>query len=100
MQLGSLNGMWTAKREKIGHVVLHQMLEFKVDGTARGKPCPVSIGVLQNDKGVVLYMYSKNMGIRDSIEAKVLAILEAFWIFATFFRGRLIVQGDSSKAVL
>lgn len=39
---------------------------------------PICIdGILRNYKGEVLFMFSKYIGIKDSIEAKVLAILEA-----------------------
>lgn len=42
------------------------VLKFNVDSAARGKPRPTGIGgVLCNDKGVVLGMFSKGVGIRD-----------------------------------
>ena len=54
------------------------MLKLNVDGAVRGKSGPAGIGgVLRNDKGEVLLMFSKSVGIRDSNEAEVLAILEA-----------------------
>lgn len=37
-------------------------------------------GVLRNDRGVILCMFSKGVGIRDSNEADVLAILETLRI--------------------
>lgn len=54
------------------------MLKFNIDEAARGKSGPAGIGgFLLNDKGVVLYMFSKQVEIRDSNEVEVLAILEA-----------------------
>lgn len=51
--------------------------KFNVDGAARGKPSSVRIGVLRNCKRDALFMFSKNVGVKNSNEAKVLAILEA-----------------------
>ena len=66
------------------------MLKFNVGGAARGKPGLASIrGVLHNDKGEVLFMFSKYVGARDSNEAEVLAILEALRRFSRFFQGTL-----------
>ena len=57
-------------------------LKFNVDGVAKGKPEPIGIGgVLRNDAGEVLFMFFKNVGIKESNEAGVLAILEALMIF-------------------
>lgn len=44
-------------------------------------------------------MFSKNVRIRDSNEAKVLAILEAPQIFSTSFQGSLMMESDSSNAI-
>lgn len=44
--------------------------------------------------------FSKGVWIRDSNEAEVLAILEALRIFSRSFQGSLIVESDSSKAIL
>ena len=55
-------------------------------GAARGKPGPTGAGgVLRNDKGVILSMFSKSVAVRDSNEAEVLAILEALRIFSRSF---------------
>ena len=76
------------------------VLKFKVDGAARGKPGPAGIGgVLCNSKGEVLFMLSKHVGVRDSNEAEVLVILEALWCFSRMFRGSLIVESDSSNTI-
>ena len=76
------------------------ILKFNVDGATRGKLGPAGIGgVLRNDKGEVLLMFSKSVGIRDSNEAESLAILEALRIFSTSFHGPLLVESDSTNAV-
>ena len=54
------------------------MLKFNVDGVARGKPRPSRVrGVLHNSNGVIPFIFSKHVGIYDSNEAEVLAILKA-----------------------
>ena len=68
------------------------MLKFNVDGAARGNPGRVGIGgVLIKHKGEVLFMFSSHTGIKDSIEVEVLAILEAFQIFKSYFQQIVIV---------
>ena len=44
-------------------------------------------------------MFSKNVGIKESNEAKVLAILEALRIFSFTLKENLIVESDSSNAI-
>ena len=44
-------------------------------------------------------MFSKHVGLKDSNEAEVLAILEARRIFHTSFHHYLIVEIDSTKAI-
>lgn len=44
-------------------------------------------GALRNDKGFILCMFSKSVGVKDSNEAELLAILEALMIFSCSFRG-------------
>lgn len=42
-------------------------LKFNVDGAAKGKPGLVGIGgVLKNHKGEIMYIFSKQVGIKDS----------------------------------
>lgn len=68
---------------------------FNVDGAARGKQVLAGIGgVLHNDKGEILFWFSKGVGIKDSNETKVSAILEALRIFSCSIQGRLIVKSD------
>ena len=48
----------------------------------QGKPRPSGIrSVLRDDKGDVLLMFSKNIVVKESNEAEVLAILEALRLF-------------------
>lgn len=60
------------------------MLKFHIDGAARGKlrPAGVGEGVLLMRRVVILHMFSKSVGAKDSSEAKVLVILEALQIFS------------------
>lgn len=63
------------------------IFKFYVDGAAKGKLGWVGIGVaVCNDKGEILCMFSKGVGVRDSKEVEVLANLEAFRI-CSFFSG-------------
>lgn len=45
----------------------------------------------------MIYMFSKNVGVRDSNKAEVLAILEALWIISACFQVSLLVEKDLSK---
>lgn len=59
---------------------------FNVDGAIRGKPGPDDIGgMLQNNKGEVLFMFSKHVGVCKSNEAEVFAILEALQCFSKYY---------------
>lgn len=74
--------------------------KFNVDEAALDKPGPAGIGgVLRNHKGKILYMFSKNVGGKDSNEAEILAILEAFCIYGRSFQFNLIVESDSFNVV-
>lgn len=44
-------------------------------------------------------MFSKHVGVRDSNEAKVLAILEALRLLSRYFMEVLIMESDSSNAI-
>lgn len=44
-------------------------------------------------------MFSISIGVWDSNEAEVMAILEALRIFSRSFKGSLIVESDSSNVV-
>ena len=56
-------------------------------------------GVLRNNNGETLLIFSKNVGVCDSNEAKLLAILESLKLFSKGFGGRLLVENNSSNAV-
>lgn len=73
-------------------------LKFNVDGSARGKPGPAGVGgVHRNDQGAVLVLFSKNVGLMESNEAEVVAILEALRVFVSgHFQASLVVW----KAIL
>lgn len=57
------------------------------------------LGVLCNNEGGVLMMFSKSIGIKDSNEAEVLAILETFCMFVCVHNSKLIVESYSSDAI-
>ena len=76
------------------------ILKFNVDGAPRCKPGPAGVGgVLRSSNGEVLLLFSKNVGVCDSNEAEVLVILEDLRFFRSF-DGRLLVESDSSNAVV
>ena len=58
-----------------------------------------SMGKPRNDKGKVLIMFSKHIGVCDSNEAEVLAILEAIHLFSSYCIEALIMKSDSSNAI-
>lgn len=63
-----------------------EVLEFNVDVAPRGKPGQEGIGVLRNYSGGVLTMFSKHVGVRNSNEVEVMAILETIWIYSASFQ--------------
>ena len=81
--------MWPKKGGQVSSLVLPHplgILKFNVDGTTRGKRGLVGIwGILHNSNDDVLFMFSKHVGICDSNEAEVLAILEALRHFMRYF---------------
>lgn len=56
-------------------------------------------GVLRNQNGEVLYMFSKHLGIKDSNEAEMMAILEALCIYRDTFQFNHIVENNSINAI-
>lgn len=71
-----------------------------MNGVARGKLRPAGIGgVLRDEKGNVLFMFSKYVGAKDSSEAGVLAILEAIHSYSCGLCDYLIIESDSSNAI-
>lgn len=63
------------------------VLKFNVDGAMRGKPGPTRYSVvLCNSGGEVMFLFSKQVRIRDYNKAGVLAILEALCLYAGVFQ--------------
>lgn len=76
-------------------------LKFNVDGAARGKPwLAAGVEVLRNGKGVVLFIFSKNVVNMESNEAEVVATLEDLRFFSlASFQASLIVESDCPNIV-
>ncbi|XVE98717.1 hypothetical protein REPUB_Repub03eG0132000 [Reevesia pubescens] len=76
---------------------------FNVDGLATGTPSPTGIGgILCNEDGVVVMVFSKSVRTVDSNEVEFLAIKEAFLAFAASKWGKsygLIIESDSVNAI-
>lgn len=76
------------------------VLKFNMDGATRGKLVLAGIGgVLRYNKGDVLLLFSKKVELKESNEAKVMAILEAFRLFISSFQAGLIIESDSSNSI-
>ncbi|XVF31120.1 hypothetical protein REPUB_Repub16aG0118300 [Reevesia pubescens] len=57
-------------------------LKFNVDGYSKGNLGPAGVGgVLRDEEGSVKILFSKAVGVVDSITTEILAIKEAFLIF-------------------
>lgn len=70
-------------------------LKCNVDGVARSKPDLEGIGsVLWNSNGKLLFMFSKQVGVKDSSEVEVLTILEALCMSLGNFLEVLILESD------
>ncbi|XVF21119.1 hypothetical protein REPUB_Repub12eG0063000 [Reevesia pubescens] len=82
---------------------LHGLLKLNIDGSTLGKPGLTGIsGLLRNEFGERLLVFSKSVGVTDSNKTEFLAIIEAFSIFSiSKWAGSfgLIVESDSSNAV-
>ncbi|KAK9266420.1 hypothetical protein L1049_012440 [Liquidambar formosana] len=78
-------------------------LKFNVDGSAKGKPGPGGIGgVLRDDSGGVIYLFSIPVGIVDSNFAELLAVREALRLFSTSVWAsskNLLIESDSTLVV-
>ncbi|XVF24045.1 hypothetical protein REPUB_Repub13aG0092800 [Reevesia pubescens] len=76
---------------------------FNVDGSSFRNPGSASIGgVLRISKGERLLIFSKSIGLADSIFAEVLAIIEAFSIFVSskwINSYGLVIESDSYNVV-
>ena len=77
------------------------VMKFNVLGASRGKPGPAGLlGVLCNCKDDILLFFSKTVGINESNEVGVSALLEALWWFSLSFQSKLIVESDSDNVVI
>ena len=75
-------------------------LKFNVDGAYRGKSSLTGIGgVIGNNKGEILCIFSKGVEVKDSDKAEVLAILEALSSFSSF-QVTLTMESDLHNAIL
>lgn len=67
----------------------------------RGKSSLTGIGgVIGNDKGEILCIFSKGVKVKDSDKAEVLAILESLRSFSCSFQVTLIMESDLHNAIL
>ncbi|KAL4347296.1 hypothetical protein GQ457_17G024020 [Hibiscus cannabinus] len=100
-----LSCRWSGESEDaIGHILLHcriieepppcGVLKFNVDGSTRGKPGPASCGgVLRDDHGQILALFSGPLGVLESNDAEIRAICHALLLL------RVFIESDSLVAV-
>ena len=78
-------------------------LKLNVDGSAFGKPGLARIGrALRDDRGWIITMFSKPIGIQESNKAELMAIFVRFKnvsIQGSFRNSHLIVESDSATMV-
>ncbi|KAK9283223.1 hypothetical protein L1049_011459 [Liquidambar formosana] len=78
-------------------------LKFNVDGLARGKPGPGGIGgVLRDEHGRILCVFSAPIGSVDSNFAELLAVREALRLFSASVwvsSSHLLIESNSSLVV-
>ncbi|OMO89459.1 hypothetical protein CCACVL1_07816 [Corchorus capsularis] len=78
-------------------------MKFNVDGLAQGQPGDAGIGgILRDGSGNSKLIFSKPIGLPDSYMAELLAIKEAFLIFAATEWAKekeLIIKSDSKNVV-
>lgn len=67
------------------------VLKDRYGGAAKGKTRPIGIGGVPHNEKEVLFMFSKHVGVKDSNEGKVLAILKPAHIFSSGFLDSLIL---------
>lgn len=72
------------------------MLNFNVNGVRRGKS---GLSRLCNFEREIFFMFCKNIGVRDSNEVKVLAILVALCSYCGMFQETLTVESGSLNAI-
>lgn len=62
------------------------------------EPAGIS-GVLHSSQGQFLFIFSMFIGVRDTNDVEILAILEAIRIYVSSFQESLIVESDYSNAI-
>lgn len=60
----------------------------------------VEVYFVRDFKGEILIIFSMNVGVKESIKAEMLAILEALWLFSLSFWAKLTVESDSQLDVV
>ncbi|KAK2652029.1 hypothetical protein Ddye_011885 [Dipteronia dyeriana] len=82
---------------------LEDLLKFNVDGSARGNPCPASIGgVLKNHLGKTVCFFSEYIGFQDAITTEIRAIARGCEIIKArpdLAVKRIEIMSDSKIAV-
>jgi ribonuclease HI len=78
-------------------------LKFNVDGSSKGKPGDAGIGgVLRNEHGSILCVFSDFIGSFDSNAAELFAIKEALAVFVSKESLRsfnLLIESDSQVVI-
>ncbi|XP_077232621.1 uncharacterized protein LOC143869967 [Tasmannia lanceolata] len=76
-------------------------LKLNFDGANLGNPGPAGIGgVLRDENGVTKWAFSGPIGIENSNEAKIKAILHGIRLMEGRDLDRLIVEGDSLNVII
>jgi ribonuclease HI len=75
------------------------VLKWNVDRSSPGKPGPAGIGgVLRDHNGLLLRLFSIPVGIKDSNEAELLAVVKALELSTLkedMFGKEVVVESDS-----
>lgn len=56
--------------------------------------------LFRNSSGEIQLMFSRSVGVKESNEAELMAILEALSLFSKSFQAKFIVESDLSNALL
>lgn len=82
---------------------LSKALKWNADGSYKGKPGRAGIGgVLHDDKGTMIAEFAASVGIMDSNEAELLAIVFALELLLdrlSILIGKLSIESDSKNAL-
>ena len=77
------------------------VLKFNVDGAAKEKPELASTrGILGNHIAEIMYIFYRQIEIKDSNDAKVSAILEAHWIYCSLYHHILLIHNGEARNFL